>query len=68
MVDTCTVKNEEATNNGYLFDTSECWDKSTEYYIGVSTPIGAAKYVAAQKDSACVSWADRMDKDCDSPH
>lgn len=35
MLTICSEKNAEAISNGSLFDTSECWDKTTEYYIGV---------------------------------
>jgi hypothetical protein len=61
MIDICSVRDQEARNGGYLFQTSECWNKSSEYFTVVSSLIGASKYADAQQDAACVFWDARMD-------
>ena len=58
MVDACSVKNEEAANNGQLFNTSECLNKSSEYYVGV-TLFGRAFFEPAKRNAACVLWANQ---------
>lgn len=64
MLDTCSEKNSEAIANGLLFQTSECWSKTSEYFIGVNTPIGKSKYTQAQKGAACVHWGETYIDGC----
>jgi hypothetical protein len=57
MLDICSARNAEAINSGGYFNTSECWDKSSEYYMGV-TLFGSSYFEAGQRDRACTNWID----------
>lgn|GEM_PF-3797391 len=57
-LDICSARNEEAANNGGVFNISECWDKSTEYYAGV-TLFGFSHFEDGQLDGGCVLWMEK---------
>jgi len=58
LVDTCSAKNAEAASNGEVFNINECWDKSTEYYLGVEV-FGSGRYAAAQTEGSCMLWIEK---------
>ena len=63
MVNICSERNREAAENGGFFNVSACWDKSTEYYLGV-VAFGGSFFENAQKDAACVDWLDLGGSGC----
>tara|TARA_B110000438_G_scaffold248070_1_gene250583 strand:+ start:236 stop:580 length:345 start_codon:yes stop_codon:yes gene_type:complete len=56
MLTICSQESTAAMKNGTLFNTSECWDITTEYYVVVRT-LGASRFEGEQKYAACINWA-----------